>query len=214
MTSAYVCPGFIHVAFEGIDGSGKGLQVQLLVDELQRQGRSVVRTAEPSSGTELGKIIRDQFYAQELDELEMNVLFAAERIIHRRLWMPQAAAMASATDGGDERAIVVSDRSVWSAYAYHGIDNDMHAFLSPESTWPDHAIVLDVDPVMALERVNDGHRRRGHDRWENLPRLQQARQNYITLSNLWPSRVHVVDGEGSVYEVAARVLAEVTSWRV
>ena len=41
------------IVFEGIDGSGKGTQIDLLVKEIKRQGGSVVQTAEPTNTNEL-----------------------------------------------------------------------------------------------------------------------------------------------------------------
>ena len=46
------------IVFEGIDGSGKGTQINLLAEEMKRRGRSVYKTAEPTEFS-TGGMIRD-----------------------------------------------------------------------------------------------------------------------------------------------------------
>ena len=195
---------FIHLALEGIDGCGKGVQTTLLTQHLERRGRDVVQTQEPTKDTFIGKAIRDEFYARTLPDDELNILFAADRILHR-------AAMARMVLGLEhpELPIVVSDRSVWSAYAYHGADNSMHDYLSPASVEPDLTVVIDISVELALERMKA--RGNNPDRFEDEARLQQARAAYRDLSNRTP-KVTVVDGTGNEYEVAARVTERVDRW--
>ena len=48
----------MFVTFEGLDGSGKSTQVELLRPASRRRGRDVVATREPG-GTELGERVRE-----------------------------------------------------------------------------------------------------------------------------------------------------------
>src|SRR5919204_6378933 len=73
-------PPPVFVTFEGIDGSGKSTQADLLADALRAEGRHVVATREPG-GTELGERIRDLLLGRDgrVSAWAEAALFAAAR---------------------------------------------------------------------------------------------------------------------------------------
>jgi dTMP kinase len=74
---------------------------------------------------------------------------------------------------------------------------------------PDRTIVLDIDPVVGIERATE----LGADRLEGESRAfhEAVRRGFLAIAALEPGRVRVVDAAGSPDEVAdavARALAD------
>ena len=99
------------VTFEGVDGSGKSTQAELLQEWLQKEGRDVVTTREPG-GTPLGERARASARRRGDRALDEAALFAAARAeLVDRVIGPALA----------EGSVVVCDRYLDSSLAYQGI---------------------------------------------------------------------------------------------
>jgi dTMP kinase len=100
------------ITFEGIDGSGKSTQLELLAGDLRSRGIDVLTTREPG-GTSLGRRLRELFLESEetVAPLAELLLFAADRAQHvEHLIKP-------ALEAG---RTVISDRYADATVAYQG----------------------------------------------------------------------------------------------
>jgi len=100
------------IALEGIDGSGKSTQARLLAGALERLGREVVLTREPSegrAGQELRRYLEGP--SRHLSPAVELALFVADRREH------VAATIRPALSAGKT---VITDRYYYSSAAYQG----------------------------------------------------------------------------------------------
>jgi dTMP kinase len=191
------------IAFEGVEGSGKSTQLELLRRVLEGRGREVVVTREPG-GTPAGERVRSVLLDPEV-ELHPRaeaLLFAAARA------ELVEAVIRPALERG---AVVLCDRYLDSSLAYQGAARglgqgpveEVNRFATG-GLLPDLVVLLDLDPASGLRR------RAGQlDRIEaqDLGFHQRVRQAFRDLAAADPDRFAVVDAAASVPEVAVRVQA-------
>jgi dTMP kinase len=190
----------MFVTFEGVDGSGKSTQVDLLAEWLREQGRSVVATREPG-GTPLGERIRDLvLHGDEMAPWTEAALFAAAR----------AELVARAIRPALERdEDVVCDRYLDSSVAYQGVARglgpDPVRRLSLTVTGgllPARTFVLLLDPQQARRRSGcDRDRIEG----EHVHFMQRVDDAYRTLAADDPGRIVCIDGARRPTEIAEEV---------
>jgi dTMP kinase len=142
------------IAIEGIDGCGKSIQTDLLVQWLISKDIKVRKTAQ-SGGTAIGSLIRrltfdtDKHEGETLGPLATQLLFMADRVHH------QEEVIIPALNAGH---IVVSDRYIQSGFAYgqaHGLTENQCKSMFEACTFvkPAVTIWLDLPVQLALSRV-------------------------------------------------------------
>jgi dTMP kinase len=189
----------MFLSFEGLDGSGKTTQAELLAAHLSQQGREVVLTREPG-GTTLGEAIRSLL----LDGPEMTpwaeaALFAAARgELAARVIRPALR----------RGAVVICDRYIDSSLAYQGIARglgvgpvlDLNGFVSGDLL-PDRTFLLEIEPGLSVDRLD------APDRMERQADAFKAAvaQAYRELARRYPDRIVVLDATLPQEAIAAQV---------
>jgi dTMP kinase len=191
----------MFVTFEGLDGSGKTTQAELLRRHLEDSGREVVVTREPG-GTELGERVRELLlHGPDMSAWAEAALFAAARaeLVER--------VIAPARDRG---ADVICDRYVDSSLAYQGIARGLGLdavlelnLAAVQGVLPDRTFLLLVDPAVASGRAGRQDRIEREDD-EFRFKVDAA---YRELAERFPERIVPIEAGGSE-EVADLVRGE------
>jgi len=199
----------LFISFEGIDGSGKSTQARLLAQTLCMQGFDVVLTREPGGSPgaeEIRALVLEGPPDRWSAETELLLFTAARRDHLERTIRPALAA----------GKIVVCDRFADSTRMYQGLRSaglrakvdELHRLMIGQE--PDLTVLVDMDPDTGLARALA---RQGHEeRFEAFgANLQQAmRAGFLDLAKEQPDRFVVVNGAGSIEDVAQAICAAVT----
>jgi dTMP kinase len=190
----------VFVTFEGLDGSGKTTQVELLRDALEQDGQSVVATREPG-GTPLGERVRELLLESDhVAPWAEAALFAAARaeLVER--------VIAPALSRGDT---VLCDRFLDSSLAYQGIARGLGIERVLElnlnairGLLPDRTFLLLVDPEQAAERTGAPRDRIEREGGQFLVEVDRA---YRELARIFPQRIEALDAARPATELAEEI---------
>ncbi len=179
----------MFVSFEGIDGSGKGTQVQLFTNYLQKNNVDFIYVREPGS-TPLGEQIRNILLTGTTmtAKAELLLFLASRAQLVETIIRPMLA----------QGKLVVADRFADSSVAYQGfargLGSDIVKELNNFATGglkPDLTFYIDVPVELALLR------KKSLDRIEAEGKnfFMKVREAYLNLIKEEPERFVLVNGE-------------------
>lgn len=181
-------------SLEGIDGSGKSTQIDMLISALEAEGYSVVKLREPG-GAKISERIREvlldpAFKGVMSDKAELLLYNAARAQVIKEIIQPSL----------DAGKIVIADRFAWSTYAYQGFARGLGAGLVQSLTeitcgdcFPELTVVLDL--TVEASRARTAKRGEAPDRLEQEKAdfFERVRQGYLAAARDYPDCVAAID---------------------
>jgi dTMP kinase len=207
----------MFITFEGIEGSGKSVQIAHAKEYLQQKGVDCLVTREPG-GTDFGSALRqvllraDGCRREPWSEL---LLYLADRYQHLK------EVIEPALQGG---LVVLSDRYQDATRAYQGAARGI-----PESEIesmvrllgiiePDKTILLDLETEEGLSRArmrnmaDPSAAAEGRFEAEDLAFHRRVREAYLKLAGQAPHRIHVIRASGTPDEVFFQIARLLDNW--
>lgn len=167
----------MFIAVEGIDGSGKSTQVQMLAERIRREFPSahVVETADPA-GSRLARQVRQIVTTMEVSPFAQLQLISAARSENWHKTIRPAL---------ESGSVVITDRWLLSSLVYQNelTELALHAHaLGCDGRFADISFVIDVVPLVAQYRLK---RRGSLDRLEAVPLevLEARRAGFLAHCN-------------------------------
>lgn len=201
----------LFIVFEGIDGAGKSTQARLLAEALEREGKQVYITAEPTplpSGRALREVLGGKV---KKTPCEIALMFAEDRVAHNK---DGEIGIEKLLAGG---VCIICDRYYYSSLAYQGSQCDYEWVRSlntrcPEIRHPDLCIFLDLTPTESMKRIMSANRD-GTEIYETEEILAKVRDTFMKVLDdmKQEDRIAVIDASRDIDTIAADILAAVRS---
>lgn len=194
-------------SLEGIDGSGKSTQIDMLIQTLEAEGYSVVRLREPG-GAKISERIREllldpAFKGIMANDTELLLYNAARAQVIAEIIRP-------ALEAGK---IVIADRFAWSTFAYQGYARGLGADkvqrlteLTCGDCFPELTVVLDLS--VEASRARTAKRGEAPDRLESEKAefFEKVREGYLAAARDYSDCVAAIDANRTVDEVFADLI--------
>jgi dTMP kinase len=185
----------MFIVFEGIDGTGKSTQVNLLAKALRAAGHEVITSKEPTDGPH-GTRLRQSADTGRLSPQEELDLFHLDRRGHVENLIKPALARG---------AFVILDRYFFSTMAYQGVrgfdPTEIRRINEAFAPLPDLVFILELDLDTALTRI--GVRDGEANEFEQRDSLQKCHDVFAALDDPFIRRI---DARQTSAEVHAQVL--------
>ena len=192
----------MFISFEGIEGSGKSTQIELLESSLKNLGHDVKKLREPGT-TLLGERVREIFL-EDNDETvdpitEAFLLYASRKHLDQNILRKNL----------DKGFIVIADRYADATLAYQcygkGLSTDFIDLIHKESKLltPDLTFYLDISAKKSKERISS--RKMDRMESESVEFFEKVRHGYLEIAKNNPSRIVCLDANKSIEELKTEI---------
>ncbi len=202
----------IYVAFEGIDGAGKSVQMDRLESYLIENGKNPLIAYQPRREGPVGSLINQILQGNvKVPPASLQYLFTADRIIDHADRIEPAL---------KEEKIVISHRCMWSNLPYgmidagvsdfdndtarvidvaHGLMSLYHQFIIPDITF-----YLRVSAETAVKRLQEKNQHL--ELYEKKTKLEAIAKGYEWQIKKFPEEFTIIDGGKSPEEIGEEVI--------
>ncbi|MCK5474253.1 MAG: dTMP kinase [Candidatus Aenigmarchaeota archaeon] len=178
-----------YIVLEGMDGSGKTTQTEILVKFLKENGFKVLLVTEPSKNP-IGKLISEKLLKGGFSSEVISLCFAADRMLHFEETIKPALR---------EFDFIISDRNFYSSLVYqplYGSRYDWIKELNRYAVKPDLAFIIDIPIDVFMNR-------RGETDiiFEKEDFQKKVRKGYLDLQNKLNDDFVIIDGARPIDEI-------------
>jgi dTMP kinase len=207
------------IVIEGIDGAGKDVQIEVLMERLRKENISCYITREPTSHP-IGKLIRSEYLSNNMkvDSKVLSLLFATDRLDH--ITNPSYGIIKYLDKGLN----VISNIYELSSFAYDGTFTDINFVLEVNKInmsllKPDLTIYIDIKPDVAIKRIESRNdiNNSSKEIYEDISKLNKIRNTYITMIEVLQKngeKIVVVDGDDSIENVSKSIWKHIKSLKL
>ncbi len=189
------------IVVEGLDGSGKSAQIELLINYLKEKGKDVIETREPTMESEAGRKIKQALKKEIIiNPLELQGLYVQDRKEHLENKVVPALIAGK---------FVVSSRYAFSTFAYgysDGLNVDELVGMNKNFLLPDLTIIIDVKPESCIERIEG--RGTPKELFEKKEKLEKVNVIYKKIPVMFEN-VIMINGERPIEKVSNDIKKEI-----
>ncbi|OGZ69184.1 MAG: dTMP kinase [Candidatus Staskawiczbacteria bacterium RIFCSPHIGHO2_02_FULL_42_22] len=202
--------------FEGIDGSGKSTQSNLLSDFLKNQGRKVEKIDFPQYGKKSAALLENYLTglygtAEEVGAYRSSIFFASDRYdagFQIKKWLNEGKIVVSdryvVSNVGHQGGKLIHNKQEWEKYVDWLYDLEYNIFKIPR---PDYTFILKISPELSMKmsnKITDPEKIKkriaylGDDKKQDIhesdkQHLADTLESYIEIAKKFPEEFKVID---------------------
>ena len=179
------------IVIDGLDGSGKDTQIDLLAKYYRKQGKNVVVRSHPCDDNKYGRKSRQALLgAGKIDRIKATVYFGLDAIRSVRKYSHD-----------DSIDVLIFSRYVLAVmYLPNVVNTITYKIVCTALPTSDTMFFLDVSPEESLKRI--GSRDEETEMFENIESLTKNREISKKFTYNW----NVIDGNQSIEEISHQIL--------